>query len=219
MKSISLQHWPTALQWLALVALAGGAGASLYAFDVPAGRFIGPMLVAILFGVAGARVRIHRQVFRLGQGCVGLLVAHSMTLAVLLAVVQSWPEMLFATVLTVVLSAAVGLAMVRFGGISGSTAAWGTAPGAASAMVAMAEEYGADSRIVATMQYVRVVCVVMAGALVSHWLGASGHAASAAHPAAAFDGQHLWNLVVNLLILVGGVYLGSWVPADRKSVV
>ena len=216
--SFSLQHWPIPLQWLALIALAGSAGVTLYALDVPAGRFIGPMLVAILFGVAGARVRIHRQVFRLGQGCVGLLVAHSMTLAVLLAVVQSWPEMLFATALTVVLSAVVGLAMVRFGGISGSTAAWGTAPGAASAMVAMAEDYGADSRVVATMQYVRVVCVVMAGALVSHWLGANGNAASAAHPVAGFQAQHLWSLMLNLLVLAGGVYLGSWIPAGALLV-
>ncbi|WP_144180760.1 AbrB family transcriptional regulator, partial [Pseudomonas sp. Kh14] len=102
--------------------------------------------------VCGAQMRLHRHIFRFGQGCVGLLVAHSVPWSVLISLAHSWHIMLLATLITVVLSAVVGLGTVRYGGIPGSTAAWGTAPGAASAMVSMAEEYGADSRVVATMQ-------------------------------------------------------------------
>lgn len=211
--SLTLRHWPPLLQWLALFLCAAAGGQLLKHFEVPAGQFVGPMLVAIGFGVAGATIRIHRYAFKLGQGCVGLLVAHSITMAVLLAVVQSWPVMLFATALTVLLSAAVGLGMVRFGGIAGSTAAWGTAPGAASAMVAMAEDFGADSRVVATMQYVRVVCVVMLGALVSRLLGVEGGGSDVHSAPVLLQGNHLLNLALSLATVVLGILLGTRVPA------
>lgn len=216
--TLSLSAWPKCLQWLALVVLAGFAGQSLKYFNLPAGQFVGPMLVGIAFGVSGASLRIHRHAFRLSQGCVGLLVAHSITWAVLSAVAQSWLVMLAATVLTVVLSAGVALAMVRFGGIAGSTAAWGTSPGAASAMVAMAEDNGADPRVVATMQYVRVVCVVVVGALVSRLLGADGGGSDSHAAALVLNGPHLTTVLLNLAVLVVGVSLGNWVPAGALLV-
>ncbi|MFF7707780.1 AbrB family transcriptional regulator [Pseudomonas sp. NPDC007930] len=216
--TLSLTALPVRLQWLALILLAGGAGQLLKHFNLPAGQFVGPMLVGIAFGVSGATLRIHRQAFRLSQGCVGLLVAHSITWAVLSAVAQSWPEMLGATVLTVLLSAVVALALVRYGGINGNTAAWGTSPGAASAMVAMAEDHGADPRVVATMQYVRVVCVVVVGALVSRLLGVEGGGSDSHSTAMLLSTPHLATLGLNLLVLVLGVSLGTWVPAGALLV-
>jgi len=208
---LTLRHWPPLGQWLLLIVLAGGLGQLLKYFAVPAALFIGPMLVAIGFGASGASIRLNRHLFRLGQGCVGLIVAHSMSMAVLLSVLQSWPVMLFSTVLTVLLSAVVGLGMVRYGGFPASTAAWGTAPGAASAMVSMAEDYGADSRIVATMQYVRVVCVVMIGALVSSVLGVGDAPAHLLAPSTpAID---LGQFGLSVVTIVIGVLLGSRIPA------
>ncbi|MGW7771468.1 AbrB family transcriptional regulator [Pseudomonas parafulva] len=201
------------LRWLALIFCAGAAGQILHALAVPAGLFLGPMLMAIVFGVSGAQLRLHRQVFRFGQGCVGLLVAHSVTWSVLASLADAWPLMLFATFVTVVLSALVGLGTVRFGGIPGSTAAWGTAPGAASAMVSMAEDNGADGRVVATMQYVRVVCVVMIGSLVSHLLGATSVAGDAAQAAVVADSVQLGNLLLGLGVVLVGVAAGSKMPA------
>lgn len=201
------------LKWFALAASAAACGQLLHAIGVPAGLFLGPMLAAIGFGIAGSNLRLHRQIFRFGQGCVGLLVAHSVTWAVLSAMVQSWHLMLVATVVTVLLSALVGLGTVRFGGIPGSTAAWGTAPGAASAMVMMAEENGADGRVVATMQYVRVVCVVMIGSLVSHLLGATAGASVAAGAPAVVHDQQLMNTLLSLSVVLAGIILGNRLPA------
>lgn len=203
--------WRVSLaRWLALIVCAGAAGQALHAASVPAGLFLGPMIVAIIFGVCGVGVRLNKHVFRFGQGCVGLLVAHSMTWAVLVSLAASWHIMLIATIMTVCLSALVGLGTVRFGGIPGSTAAWGTAPGAASAMVAMAEDYGADSRVVATMQYVRVVCVVMAGALVSHLLGATSGVSEAITSPQLLDKS---DLVLGIGVILIGVAAGTFIPA------
>jgi uncharacterized protein len=214
----SLHTLPRPLQWLLLVLLAGSAGQLLKYWNIPAALFLGPMLVAIAFGVSGVSVRINKQAFRLGQGFVGMLVAHAMTLAVLNTVVQSWHIMLFGTVLTVILSAVVGLVMVRYSGIDGSTAAWGTAPGAASAMVAMAEESGADPRVVATMQYVRVVCVVMIGALVSHLFGANASSPVAQVGAALAQPSDLLPVLFSVLAIVIGVAVSNKVPAGALLV-
>lgn len=216
--SYSLETLHPLLQWTLLILLAGSAGQAFKYFHVPAALFLGPMLVAIGFGVSGASIRINKHVFRLGQGSVGVLVAHSMTMGVLLTALQSWHVMLFATLLTVALSAVVGIGLARWGGIQGSTAAWGTSPGAASAMVAMSEDYGADSRVVATMQYVRVVCVVMIGALVSRLIGADVGGTEAHSSDVLLQGANLLNLGLSLLVIVVGVTLGSKIPAGALLV-
>jgi membrane AbrB-like protein len=216
--SFSLDHLHPLLQWSLLILLAGSAGQLFKYFHVPAALFLGPMLVAIGFGVCGASVRLNKHVFRLGQGTVGVLVAHSMTMGVLLAAVHSWHVMVFATLLTVALSAVVGIGMARWGGIQSSTAAWGTSPGAASAMVAMSEDYGADSRVVATMQYVRVVCVVMIGALVSRLIGADAGGTDAHSNDALLQGMNLLNLSLSLLVIVVGVTLSGRIPAGALLV-
>ena len=201
------------LKWFGLVGVAGAAGQLLDAIAVPAGLFLGPMLVAIVFSVCGAELHLHRYIFRFGQGCVGFLVAHSVTWSVLASLAQSWHVMLFATFLTVALSAAVGLGTVWLGGIPGSTAAWGTAPGAAAAMVSMAEESGADSRVVATMQYVRVVCVVMIGSLVSHMLGAANLSEEITQASTISHGIEISNVLISLTVILFGVAAGTKMPA------
>ncbi|MFJ2969449.1 AbrB family transcriptional regulator [Pseudomonas fulva] len=200
-------------KWLALAICAAVAGHLFHTFAIPAGLFLGPLLVAISFGVCGMGLTLHRYVFRFGQGCIGLLVAHSVTWSMLGTLAQSWPIMLAATVVTMGLSTIVGLASVRFGGLSGSTAAWGTAPGAASAMVSMAEEYGADSRVVASMQYVRVICVVMLGSLVSHLLGATDLAQANINVSSLPTAPGLVQLIISLSVIVVGMMMGSKLPA------
>ncbi|KQQ56191.1 hypothetical protein ASF84_12955 [Pseudomonas sp. Leaf127] len=208
-----------ASQWLALIITAGLVGQLFVLLAIPAALFLGPMLVAIGFGVSGASIRMPRPVFQLGQGAVGVLIAHAMSLSVLMQALQSWHIMLMATALTVVLSAVVSLVLVRYAGIPSHTAAWGTSPGAASAMVAMSEDYGADSRVVATMQYVRVVCVVMLGALVSHWLAAPVDSAALASPAStAAHGLDLTDLLLSLAVILTALWPGSRLPAGALLV-
>lgn len=48
---------------------------------------------------------------------------------------------------------------------------WGLPPGAVSAMMLMAEAFGADARLVAFMQYLRVAIVVLASSISRFWLG------------------------------------------------
>lgn len=193
--------------WLGLAAASAVLVAGLAALEVPAAILIGPMIAAIGFGLAGSRARVARPVFLSAQGVVGCLVAASMSPAVLAEVIRDWHLMLGGVAITVLASAAIGLVIARFGTLPGSTAAWGTSPGAASAMVLLAQEHGADPRLVATMQYVRVITVVISASLISGMLmeGPPAHVAAEYAPTAlAIAGG-----AACLVIAIGGAWLGQ----------
>ncbi|WP_425221438.1 AbrB family transcriptional regulator [Pseudomonas sp.] len=198
------------LQWIVLIVAGGLAGFILHKAGLPAALLLGPMLVAIAMGTLGARIQVPRILFRSGQGVVGLLVAKSVTLSVLLALAKDWYLMALVTLLTIGLSFGVGLILACASKIPPDAAAWGTGPGAASAMIAMAEEQGADSRIVASMQYIRVVCVVMLGAWVSHMLVAPG----AMHELTQMEvGSNWLGLLATLALAFMGALSGNLIPA------
>ena len=60
-----------------------------------------------------------------------------------------------------------------------TTAIWGLLPGAASAMMVMADAYGIDARLVVFMQYVRVVMVAIVASIIARlWVHAPAVAAA-----------------------------------------
>lgn len=79
---------------------------------------------------------------------------------------NNWALVLAILLTTLAISGLTGWLLVRYSALPGATGAWGSSPGGASAMVVMAQEYGADVRLVALMQYLRVLFVVGAAALV-----------------------------------------------------
>jgi membrane AbrB-like protein len=54
----------------------------------------------------------------------------------------------------------------RSGFIAGTSAVWGLSPGAATAMIVMADEFGANWQMVSLMQYTRVILVIMSSVFV-----------------------------------------------------
>src|SRR5262249_36120928 len=56
----------------------------------------------------------------------------------------------------------------------GTTAVWGMLPGAASAMILMAEAFGADFRLVAFMQYTRVALLALTASLIGRFWAHGG---------------------------------------------
>jgi membrane AbrB-like protein len=208
-----MQSVKPAWQWtmLAVASLALALACRLAA--LPAALLLGPMLCAIGFGLAGATVRVPRLAFMAAQTVIGLLVARAITASIVLAVLRDWPVMLLVVSTTVVASGCVGWALTRFGTLPGSTAAWGTAPGGASAMVAMSEEFGADPRLVALMQYVRVVAIALSASLVARLVFGSGHAVAPpqlvpAHPDLLAEAG---SLLATLAIGAVGLRVAMWV--------
>ncbi len=166
----------TALEWLALLAAAAGGALVLDRAGLPAPWLIAPILVAIVAAVGGlVALRVPRPAFVAAQATIGMLIAQTFTPPVVASIAQSWAIMLVVVATTIVAAAVAAWSLARWGSISAPTAAWGSSPGGASAMTAMSAEFGADPRVVAFMQYLRVTVVVLSASAVSRAL--LGHAA------------------------------------------
>ena len=178
---------------------------------LPAGRLLGPMVAAITLAVLGHEANVPRRAFLAAQGVIGLLIARGIP-ASMLATLSEHGAVLVAGVVTVTLLAnALGWMMAQWKVFPGDAAVWGSAPGAASAMMIMAEAHGADVRLVAFMQYLRVVCVSLSASLVAHWWIKSGGGAGAPSVAAAslFAAPAHWGgLAATLAVALGGTWLG-----------
>ena len=96
---------------------------------------------------------------------IGCLVAKSVTADIVGTIIDDGVLILAVVLVTVLVGGARRLGLTRLRVLPGTTAAWGSSPGGAAAMVAMSEEYGADPRLVAFMQYVRVVAVVLSASV------------------------------------------------------
>ncbi|TJV71592.1 MAG: AbrB family transcriptional regulator [Mesorhizobium sp.] len=162
-------------QWLVLLVFSLLFAVALELAALPAALLIGPMLAAILAGTNGATIRVPRLLFGSAQAIVGCLVANSIAADMFPAFYKEWPLFLGVVVATVAASSLLGWLISRWRILPGTTAVWGSSPGAATAMVLMAGAFGADQRLVAFMQYLRVIFVSMTAALVARmWVDTSG---------------------------------------------
>jgi membrane AbrB-like protein len=145
--------------------------AALQALQLPAAILIGCMCGAIVLAVGEAKVNIPRSLFLAAQSVVGCLIARSMQPAIAFEIIKDWPVFLIVVFSVIATSGALGWLLMRSRVLPGTTAVWGLAPGAATAMVLMADAYGADTRLVAFMQYLRVLLVtVVASAVTRLWV-------------------------------------------------
>ena len=208
-------------QWSALVLLSAGIGIALELVGLPAALLLGPMVAAIAASVAGIRVAVPRSAYAGAQALVGCLIASTFRPATMETIGRNWPVFLAVVVATYAASLLQGYAMSRWKILPGSTAVWGSAPGAASVMMMMAEAFGADPRLVAFMQYLRVVFVALAASLVARfWAGAhpGGQAgAFAMLSAVRLVPEHWLAFLETLAVAVGGGAFGRWsrLPAGQ----
>jgi membrane AbrB-like protein len=163
------------LQWLAILVVSLLFVGALEAAALPAALLIGPMLAAIVAGANGATVRVPRLPLAAAQAVVGCLIANSIAPEIFSAFYAEWPLFVGAVTGTVAASSLLGWLISRWRILPGTTAVWGSSPGAATAMVLMADAFGADARLVAFMQYMRVIFVSMTAAIVARlWVDTSG---------------------------------------------
>ena len=153
-------------QWSQLLLISAAVSAILLYFHLPAALLLGPMAAGIFLSLRGSSLSIPRPFFLAAQAVIGCMIAQTLTSSILGVLVANWGIVLTILFATLGASALSGWLLVRYSALPGATGAWGSSPGGASAMVAMAQDYGADVRLVAFMQYLRVLFVAGAAALV-----------------------------------------------------
>ena len=95
------------------------------------------------------------------QAVIGVTMGALIDLGTLRAVAAHWLPVLLVTVGTLALSLLAGLVLRLRPGISPVTGAFSMIAGGASGIVVMARELGADERLVAVLQYLRVLLIVV----------------------------------------------------------
>ena len=212
MRRISLDGRPAALNWGALLAATLVFVPVLRRMGLPAALLLGSMAAAALLASLQGKVRIPAWSFVLAQSVVGCLIARAIGSASTTEMLRQWPVFLTGVLTVLALGAALGVLMARWKILPGTTAVWGSSPGGATAMVLMAEAYGADIRLVAVMQYLRVAIVGLLASVVARAFGGSG----AAVPATTwFPGLAAQPFAATLALVVGGAVIGvkSKIPA------
>ena len=169
-----------ARQWALLIALSAAIAALLLWLHAPAALMLGPLSAAMILAARGVRVRFPVPAFVLAQGVIGCLIAKMVPLTIMGDILGHWMLFSAGVLFVVAASSLLGWLMTRLKLLPGTTALWGTSPGAASIMTIMAESYGADIRLVAVMQYLRVVLVAAIAAVVAKLFGVSSSPAAAA---------------------------------------
>jgi membrane AbrB-like protein len=125
------------------------------------------MFAALLVGLALALLRpgtgalVPRWAFIAAQATLGTMLGTFVESSSLSSLADDWLAVAVVSVATLALSVAAGLVLTRTTEADAATGMLGMVAGGASGIIAMSDELGADARLVAFMQYLRVLIVVL----------------------------------------------------------
>ncbi len=187
--------------WLLLGAAVAGGGLLLDRTGLPSAY----LFVALLAGLALALRRpgsfdVTPSTFRAAQAVAGVALGAYLQSSTLRELGEDWLPVTLVSAATLALSLGAGRLLARTTALDEPTAALGLIAGGASGIVGMSGELGADDRLVAFMQYLRVLIVVLSTPLVIAigFPGDHGAPASAAEAAPVLGDLRGWLLTIVL---------------------
>lgn len=151
------------------------SGAIAHRLGVPVAWLVGPMLAAVALSVGGYPPEPDTgATFPVVQAVIGATLSASFTISALRPLADHWLPISISVLLVLLVSILAGVVLARIAALDVATASLGTVPGGASGMVAISEELGGDPRLVAFMQYARLVIVILTIATLARLVGSEG---------------------------------------------
>lgn len=206
--SSSLPKLKKIIQQLSIAIIAGCLFSWL---QVPVGWLLGPMLAGIAYAmIKGSRQPLPPKFKLMGQIIIGLITASRFSLETLIIAKTYIIPLLLCVLTTGSLSLFNGYLLSRWSGIDYATGFLGFIPGAASSIVAMSEEMGADAIAVALIQYIRVLLVVLLLPATANFLFPANLDAQMTVTSATTSNLSTLPTFLNLLVLTacGGIGMG-----------
>jgi membrane AbrB-like protein len=204
-------------RWLALAAATTVAAFVLNRIGLPSASLFAALLVGLVAALTSRPMpEVPANTFRAAQAVTGVSLGVYVQSSSLSAVADSWLPVAIVSAGTLFLSLVCGWALVRWVNLDPPTAALGMVAGGASGIVGMAHELGADDRLVAVMQYLRVlVVVVLTPVLVALAFGHPHGPDSGATPSngPVIGSAHDWLLMGAALALGALVAIATRMPA------
>jgi uncharacterized protein len=155
------------LRWAGMIALSAVFVLLLEMLHLPAALLLGPMAAGIVLTISAGAVRVPQPPIIVAQAVLGCMIARNIPVSIIGEIAREWPIFVAAILSVSVASTALGWLLMRMRVLPGTTAIWGSSPGAATIMTLMSEAYGGDIRLVAFMQYLRVVLVAVLATVVA----------------------------------------------------
>lgn len=154
---------PLRAAWLALAGATLLASLALDALGLPAAVLFAALVVGLAVALRRpGRLAVGDRTFVAAQAVLGVVLGCAMRADAVDALADAWLPVALVSAATLALSLLAGHVLARVTGVAAPTAGLGMVAGGASGIVAMAHALGGDDRIVAFMQYVRVLIVVLA---------------------------------------------------------
>jgi uncharacterized protein len=196
--------------WTLCACLCAIAGFSAAALHVPAAWMVGPMVAAVVLALClSSPLRVPGGVFVAAQSVVGDVIASTFRASDLDVMAKHWLAVVLVGGGTLFISLVVGELLSRIAHLDRPTAVLGSLPGGASGMVAMSPSVSADPKLVAVMQYVRLISVVLTASALTNVL-------STAHSVHALSTSVVSVSWSNVAVTLGIGALGTWLGRRFK---
>jgi hypothetical protein len=201
----------THIKTIVLLAIAIAAGIFFSWLHVPVGWLLAPMLVGIAYAIIQGSPQPLPPAFKMvGQVIIGIVTATRFSPETLSVATTYAIPLLLCVFTTGSLSMFNGYLLSRWAGIDRATAFLGFIPGAASSIVAMSEEMGADALTVALIQYIRVLLVVLLLPATASFLFPVNPGTQTTTIIAITNNQPSLPIILNLFVLAVCGGLGVW---------
>ncbi len=213
------------LLWFVVALITFFGGSAVETVGLPAPHLITGLVVGLVLALTGLARRtgavLPRIVYLAGQAIAGVLLGTYFSLKALTGTGLALIPLLAVTVLTLLLSVGAGLLVARRTTLDEPTAALGLIAGGSAGIVAAADDLGADARIVAVLQYVRLVLVVATAPVLVRFVLAPHHgqyAAVGAKEIEAVASLHGYGLTIGIALIGALVGTRLRIPAGALLV-
>ena len=164
------------IRWLCVAFTVFIAARGLGTAGFPTSALYAALLVGVGYALIARRrpLDVPATAMTFGQAVIGVTLGAQLDAATVGTVTSNWLAVSTVTLATLAVSLGVGVGVARLTGIGLATGTLGLVAGGATGIVAIADELGADSRLVAFMQYARLLVVVLLAPLVATSLAGTG---------------------------------------------
>lgn len=200
--------------WFVVAVVTFVGGSAVETVGLPAPHLITGLVVGLVLAMSGLARRagaVLRRIVYLGaQAVAGVLLGTYFSLTALTGTGLALIPLLAVTVLTLLLSVGAGLLVARHTTLDEPTAALGLIAGGSAGIVAAADDLRADARIVAVLQYVRLILVVATAPVLVRFVLAphrGEYAAVGAKEIEAVESLHGYGFTIGIALI--GALLGA----------
>lgn len=214
------------MAWLVVAAATAALAVGMDRLGVPSAALFAAVLAGLAVALTGwprtrwrrgERLELPTPVSKGAQAVLGVLSGALLQPATLTELAASWAPVLGAVVATLLVSVLAGLLLGLRRDVDAATGSFAMVAGGASGLTAIAGELGADQRVVAVVQYLRVLVILLAMPVVAVLLGGgpgtSAGAAGGGSGSVTASAAPLW---ADVLFTAAVAAIGTWAARLAK---